>query len=565
MQTRSTRQRRASPPTFEDPGPPSNRPSPPEHETELPRISLRKPLTVLNRDIEGYYELYQQELSREHFGQAERNLNEAIRSCELREQYHNVPFESKLQMHEQLARISLKLQKWSEAVSKTRQLIGDLETRHQNQTDDALPAAGDTDQARLYQLLATIYYDRYLSDAGDQLSPVTKDIEHANEYAEYAFLIRHEDMNRRSFQATHGEKEVYNDCIQLLVRILDSRVRTVNAESYRRELLDSDAEGYTRRFSESPSLHPVRTSRGSVDSEPVVIESKFEQIINAIKTENLHELEDLLHEDVEEDFDINAFGSDGKTPLMHAALCAHTGILLKLRDPTRTAADINLADKQGVTALHLAAESGNHNTVKCLLECDALDSRDKVGKTALIKAVQKGHPAVLEAFSLKEHNLLQQKDDTGWSLLHHAIRLPASEMTIKLLDLAPELSFFTDHSGMTALHAAVKDVKPHQAQALLEHRHPCDVKACDNTGRNALFFAANELGARRESQHLVELLVRHGAELNRERMPSRWMQYPVLREMGPDRRRGSVVSRRESSGSERSFIRRLTRTGSRGS
>ncbi|GAB7363600.1 hypothetical protein MBLNU230_g4171t1 [Neophaeotheca triangularis] len=517
----------------------SEQPTPPELEDE----EFPRPLPLYSNDIVGYYKLYQQELAKDHFGQAERNLNEAIKSCELREQYHHVPFERKFEMREQLANISLKLQKWSEAVNQIRRLISDLEARKQTDPEYALQDANNLDQARLNQLLAKVYYDRHLSNTDNELSPLKKDIEIAQERAERAFAIRYKALFETGRQASHEEREAYSDCIHHVARILDSQGRTVNASSYRGLLPGSGHLGNRDPFRpESPQ---------SSDTQSEFIVSDFDRIIRAIKKDDLDKLEALLQD---HSVDINGHCSEGKTPLMHAVLNDNTGIVLKLRDPTGAGADIDHANDRGTTALHLAAANGKYKMVNCLLECYATDSEDNDGKTALMLAVQNGYPLVIEAFSLRHPPLLLQRDKNEWSLLHHAIDLLDTRVTTKLLDLAPDLCSETDPSGMTALHMAVKDGKILQVKALLEHRHHCDVNAPDNaetTNRNPLFFAAEKTATTKERREMVELLVQHGAQIDPLNPPRCAADYEELRAAGAGQQRRSslIPSRRDSAAS----------------
>ena len=74
---------------------------------------------------------------------------------------------------------------------------------------------------------------------------------------------------------------------------------------------------------------------------------------------------------------------DGRTPLMHAVLAAKSDpdIVRLLID---RGADVNAADKKGWTALHFAAQAGNAELVRTLLESGAKpDPRDSDGATPL--------------------------------------------------------------------------------------------------------------------------------------------------------------------------------------
>ncbi|KAI9483523.1 MAG: ankyrin repeat-containing domain protein [Benjaminiella poitrasii] len=75
----------------------------------------------------------------------------------------------------------------------------------------------------------------------------------------------------------------------------------------------------------------------------------------------------------------------------------------------------------GLTCLHFAASRGHLNIVQCLVEEYSInvDSTDKEGETALLKAAYHGHYHVIE-YLLDHHANIHQKDKDGWTALHNA-------------------------------------------------------------------------------------------------------------------------------------------------
>ena len=95
--------------------------------------------------------------------------------------------------------------------------------------------------------------------------------------------------------------------------------------------------------------------------------------------------------------DVNAKDKEGQTPLVIAAATGHEAICLRLLDDERCAADYNLCDSRGISALHQGAAHG------CLLLVEALLSRgvdidQRTGKemTALMMASQNGQSSVAQ-------------------------------------------------------------------------------------------------------------------------------------------------------------------------
>ncbi|GAB4354567.1 MAG: VIT domain-containing protein [Candidatus Abyssubacteria bacterium] len=91
--------------------------------------------------------------------------------------------------------------------------------------------------------------------------------------------------------------------------------------------------------------------------------------------------------------DVNEKDKDGRTALMLAALQGHTKIARALLD---NGADVNAQDDEGYTALMHAAQAGHAAIVKMLLEKGAdLNLKGKDGKTALVLALENGKTEVV--------------------------------------------------------------------------------------------------------------------------------------------------------------------------
>ncbi len=86
---------------------------------------------------------------------------------------------------------------------------------------------------------------------------------------------------------------------------------------------------------------------------------------------------------------VNQQQADGSTALMAASKFVHsTGILRRLLD---AGADVTLFDKRGRTALHWAAQVGNHEAVLLLVNAKAdRDAQDTEDCTPLMHAVREG-------------------------------------------------------------------------------------------------------------------------------------------------------------------------------
>lgn len=105
---------------------------------------------------------------------------------------------------------------------------------------------------------------------------------------------------------------------------------------------------------------------------------------------NLPRITELIAKGV----DINAKNKDGVTALLLAAQNGHLEVVNVLLEAK---ADPNIADADGDTALLLAVESGAAEVVQALLKAGAsLQHKNTQGKTALMIANDNGLPTVIK-------------------------------------------------------------------------------------------------------------------------------------------------------------------------
>ena len=77
----------------------------------------------------------------------------------------------------------------------------------------------------------------------------------------------------------------------------------------------------------------------------------------------------------------------------------------------------NFIDHNGETALHIAAENGNHGIVKLLLNLGSnVNIRDFIGQTPLMKAARNGHSNIIR-FLLEKNAKEDILCARGWSAL----------------------------------------------------------------------------------------------------------------------------------------------------
>ncbi|KAI9659922.1 MAG: hypothetical protein M1821_001274 [Bathelium mastoideum] len=466
-----------------------------------------------------------------HYRQAERHLAGAIYYSEIRKQHYDVPFVDQLDLLESLAITYQKQKKWGEALNRASQMIG-----HASPSPDVTPEEQLT-RARSYQLQADIYFERSRENkqnsGGD--AGLNDDLDMAEKYGRRAFNIRSKVL----LETTSQDVERHDKCVQLLIQVMEANGKGVEARALSgNEQIDVAARQLPNHLAVSTQEHsshrnPDRDELDSIDHQ--------EALILAIKAGDDLQISALLGTHNGE-IDLQRLDTEDKTPLMHAVHHQCDTVLLKLFGAD---ASVNSKNTSGCTALHLAAASGNHDIVQCLLEHDAdPNAKDTQKKTPLIKAVGGGHETVVQLLYDNGANL-QLCSNNEWSPLHHAIYRSDPSMTSLLLDLDPSLNLVTDRAGKTALHYCAELGFLEQADALLNHSRaaiPCDG---DSASRTPLYLAASYPATDRR-QKLVELLVDKDALHNQDKPPPRHAEYAVLKSHFQNHRLENSLSKKDT-------------------
>lgn len=152
--------------------------------------------------------------------------------------------------------------------------------------------------------------------------------------------------------------------------------------------------------------------------------------------------------------------------------------IVKLMMPRLSPDSINTQDKQGHTALHLAAEVGDFKTVALLLSAglsaEQINLSDHYGTTALQIAAQNRHKKTVELLLNRlssTHLIVQNKD--GNTALHFGIISGEYKIVKQLLDkLTPDEANIANHDGVTPMHAAMYVPRLNILEALLEKLSP---------------------------------------------------------------------------------------------
>ncbi|MGH8173785.1 MAG: ankyrin repeat domain-containing protein [Rhodanobacteraceae bacterium] len=201
--------------------------------------------------------------------------------------------------------------------------------------------------------------------------------------------------------------------------------------------------------------------------------------------------------------DPRAAGADGNTPLHHAARCAEPIVAALLVD---AGADINAANREGLTALGIACANASWRVVDFLLEREAksevaraqpalllaagIDDDDPYGVKALLK-----HRADPNARGAMERTPLMTAALAGHARITDALLIASADTNL------------ADHRGTTALMEASRSGAVSVIHSLEKRR--VNPNLVDSSGRSALIVACQSRNANEET---VRALLALGAD-----------------------------------------------------
>ena len=166
--------------------------------------------------------------------------------------------------------------------------------------------------------------------------------------------------------------------------------------------------------------------------------------------------------------------------------------------------DINLQDREGKTALMVAAVKGDSELLSQLLHQGSLvDMTNHRGGTALMYAAAKNHVPVAQTLLLHHANT-NTRAENGWTALILAAAKGNDEMVRFLLNHGANPNI-PDVYGWTALMRAIQHKRYLVINELLQNDQ-LNIDRINNKGQSALHIAALEQDCRS-----ARLLLDHGA------------------------------------------------------
>jgi ankyrin repeat protein len=196
---------------------------------------------------------------------------------------------------------------------------------------------------------------------------------------------------------------------------------------------------------------------------------------------------------------VNIFTVEGVTPLM---IAAHThGAADVVRYLLRSGADFHLLNRAGLDAVVLAAEQGEAEILRVLLEAGASGA-------ARAKDVALNQPRDSEVD--RSQLELRKKRADGVTALMEAAHMECQECVRMLLEHGADAKAKTN-AGLTALHRAAYAADPETMRLLLEAGSPVNV--ADDRGFTPLMMAVN---SRTRNLQVVKMLLDRGADVRAE-------------------------------------------------
>ena len=278
----------------------------------------------------------------------------------------------------------------------------------------------------------------------------------------------------------------------------DVAVSTLMCEQgARKRGLDLEVAAADARHWWETGLVPLRaTPLASESSTPLA------SMFSAAKSGEAETVETLLGAGA----DLEARDREGGTALIIAAYYGHSAIVGSLLDK---GAEVNARDEQGSTALMLAARNGHGEIVESLLGkgADVNAQASNNGTTALILAAAWGHGEIVDSLLAKDADVNVQNKKGSTALILAALG-GHGEIVDSLLAKDADVNS-GDEDGDTALIRAASKGYKEIVDSLLAGG--ADVNAQNaNFGDTALMWASSESG----HPEIVDSLLAHQAYVN---------------------------------------------------
>ncbi|CAH8870047.1 unnamed protein product [Trichobilharzia szidati] len=233
---------------------------------------------------------------------------------------------------------------------------------------------------------------------------------------------------------------------------------------------------------------------------PIAIDSKQaeanQSFLRAARAGNLPKVLELLNTIT----DIDVANNNGLNALHLASKEGRTGVV---RELLSHGASVHLITKKGNTALHIASLAGHLDIVKLLIDCGAdVNAQSQNGFTPLYMSAQENHVEVVQLLLDKSANQALSTED-GFTPLAVALQQGHDRVVSLLLERDSR-----GKSRLPALHIAAKKDDVHAANLLLSNTE-INVDHTSASGFTPLHIAAHY-----GNVNIARLLIERGANIN---------------------------------------------------
>ena len=244
-----------------------------------------------------------------------------------------------------------------------------------------------------------------------------------------------------------------------------------------------------------------------------VFSTANKSLFDAVKKDDYGEVKNLIDDGKITSKNINVKDKDGRTALMLAAAKENKRILEKIIsvmsiDPSKLSKLIDEVDKYGKTALFYAA---NPEFVKLLIEKGAkVNAKDNNGQTALMWAAENGRTEIVNVLIKKGGvDMVDVPDKLGITAIMYAAEKGHTETVNVLVRIGSADVNNVSKYGKTALILAAQNGHTDTVKLLLELGATATINHGNDDGNTALILAA-------EKGHTstVKLLLDYGATVD---------------------------------------------------
>ena len=226
-------------------------------------------------------------------------------------------------------------------------------------------------------------------------------------------------------------------------------------------------------------------------------------LVRAIKISDTDRVRTLMYANV----NVNEKNYAGITPLTIAAEKGNMEIIKMLVEDGK--AVVNDPSSYGVTPLIAAAAAGNDKVVEYLIAQGAdVTAKDDLGKTALIYAIGFDNPKLISSLIKLDNKAVNLPDNSGNTPLIYAAQKGLVNNIKLLLANGAKVDYRNPATGLCALSAAAAEDQS-AAIRLLVRTGKADVNLPDLSGRTPIFYAVEQ-----DKADALRTLISLGADVN---------------------------------------------------